>query len=103
MLFRSQTVEGEWIFSVEPSSFFSDAGLPEKAAIAFRLKADGNVDATLWFGANDDPSRESVSNTIQWTRRDGEADGKAKITVQFSSMVETWTSDVATIVFNPAS
>lgn len=98
-----QTVEGEWIFSVEPSSFFSDAGLPEKAAIAFRLKADGNVDATLWLGANDDPPRESVSNTIQWMRRDGEADGKAKITVQFSSMVETWTSDVATIVFNPAS
>ena len=30
-----QTVEGEWTFSVEPSSFFSDAGLPEKAAVAF--------------------------------------------------------------------
>ncbi len=75
----------------------------EESGEHYRIKADGNVDATLWFGANDDPSRESVSNTIQWTRRDGEADGKAKITVQFSSMVETWTSDVATIVFNPAS
>ena len=98
-----QTVEGEWTFSVEPSSFFSDAGLPEKAAVAFRLKADGNVDATLWFGANDDSPRESVSNIIQWARQDEEADGKAKITAHFSSMGEPWTSDVATIVFTPAS